>query len=172
MIQSTFFDNPILRRELSDRLRSPKTLAAMIAVALLSSVLVLMRWPTDASIDLVSQGAFQVFRPVAFAIATAIMMLIPAFPATAIVTERRRGTLTLLLNSPTTPLQIYLGKLCGNVLLSLIIFSVSLPALMACFAMGGIFHLEPRWRARACLVRNGSSVLRFGTLDQRSLSVG
>ncbi len=97
-----------------------------------------MRWPTDASIDLVNQGARQVFRPVAFALAAAVMMLIPAFPATAFVTERRRGTLTLLLNSPTTPVQIYLGKLCGNVLLSLVIFSVSLPALAACFAMGGI----------------------------------
>lgn len=111
---------------------------AVIAVAVLSSLLVLMRWPTDATIDLVSQGSLQVFRPVAFAIAIAIMMLIPAFPATAFVTERRRGTLTLLLNSPTTPLQIYLGKLCSNVLLSMLIFSVSFPALMACFAMGGI----------------------------------
>ncbi len=116
----------------------PKTFAAIVAVALLSSLLVLMRWPTDASIDLVNQGARQVFRPVAFALAAAVMMLIPAFPATAFVTERRRGTLTLLLNSPTTPVQIYLGKLCGNVLLSLVILSVSLPALAACFAMGGI----------------------------------
>lgn len=132
------FQNPILRRELLDRLRSPLTLAALVAVAILSSVLVLMRWPSDASIDLVSQGALQVFRPVAFAIAIAIMMLIPAFPATALVTERRRGTLTLLLNSPTTPTHIYLGKLCGNVLLSLVFLSVSVPALMACFAMGGI----------------------------------
>jgi ABC-type transport system involved in multi-copper enzyme maturation permease subunit len=143
---TTFINNPILNRELLDRLRSPKTFAAIVAVALLSSLLVLMRWPTDASIDLVSQGARQVFRPVAFALATAVMMLIPAFPATAFVTERRRGTLTLLLNSPTTPLQIYLGKLGANVLLALIIFSVSLPALMACFAMGGISlqnHIAP-----------------------------
>ena len=140
------FQNPILRRELLDRLRSPKTLLAITAVAVLSSLLVLMRWPTDATIDLVSQGALQVFRPVAMAIAIAIMMLIPAFPATALVTERRRGTLTLLLNSPTTPLQIYLGKLCGNVLLSIVIFSVCLPALMACYAMGGISilgHIAP-----------------------------
>lgn len=130
--------NPILRRELLDRLRSPKTLAAILAVALLTSLLVILRWPTDAAIDLVSQGALQVFRPVALALAIAVMMLIPAFPATALVTERRRGTLTLLLNSPTTPWQIYLGKLAGNVLLAMVIFSVSLPAIMACYAMGGI----------------------------------
>ncbi len=131
-------NNPILRRELLDRLRSPKTLAAILAVACLSSLLVILRWPTDAAIDLVSQGSLQVFRPVAFTLATAVMMLIPAFPATALVTERRRGTLTLLLNSPTSPLDIYIGKLLGNALLALIIFSVSLPAIMACYAMGGI----------------------------------
>ena len=139
-------ENPILRRELFSRLRSPKTFFAIATVAVLSTLLVLLRWPSDASIDLTSQGALQVFRPLAFALATGLMMLIPAFPATALVTERRRGTLALLLNSPTPPLQIYLGKFTGNVLLAFIIFSVSLPAMAACYAMGGITcvdHLGP-----------------------------
>lgn len=132
------FDNPIARRELFDRLRSPKTTLAILGLAIVSSLLVLMRWPTDATIDIVGNGAGEVFRPVTFAIAIAIMMLIPAFPATAIVAERQRGTLTLLLNSPTTPIEIYIGKLVGNVVLGIIIFSVSLPAILACYAMGGI----------------------------------
>ncbi len=139
-------ENPILRRELFSQLRSPKTFLAIVSVAVVSTLLVMLRWPTDASIDLVSQGSLQVFRPLAFALATGLMMLIPAFPATAVVSERRRGTLALLLNSPTTPLQIYLGKFLGNVLLASIIFSVSLPALAACYAMGGISfvdHLGP-----------------------------
>lgn len=48
----------------------------------------------------------------------------------------------MLLSSPTTPLQIYLGKLLSNVVLSLVLISVSLPALAACFAMGGISILD------------------------------
>jgi len=139
-------NNPILHRELTSKLRSQKTMASMIAVAVVSSVLVLMRWPSDATIDVLSQGAIQVFRPVAFAIAVAIMMLTPAFPATALVSERKRGTLTLLLNSPTSPAAIYTGKLLGNVILGIILFSVSLPALFACYAMGGISittHIVP-----------------------------
>jgi len=142
----SFLENPILRRELFSRLRSPKTFLAIVLVAVLSSLLVLLRWPSDATVDLVSQGAMQVFRPVAFALAVALMMLIPAFPATALVSERRRGTLALMLNSPTTPWQIYLGKFSGNVLLAFVILSVSLPALAACYAMGGISivdHLGP-----------------------------
>ena len=130
--------NPILQRELIGRLRSPKALIAIALVAIVSCTLVLMRWPREATIDLVSQGSIQVFRPVAYAIAIAIMMLTPAFPATAIVSERRKGTLVLMLNSPTPPWVIYIGKLLANVLLSVLLFSVSLPAIFACYAMGGI----------------------------------
>ena len=130
--------NPILQRELISRLRSPKALIAIALVAIVSCTLVLMRWPREATIDLVSQGSIQVFRPVAYAIAIAIMMLTPAFPATAIVSERRKGTLVLMLNSPTPPWVIYIGKLFANVLLSVLLFSVSLPAIFACYAMGGI----------------------------------
>lgn len=141
-----FWSNPVLRRELLERLRSWKTLAALLAVALVSAGLVLLRWPTDATIDIVSQGAMQVFRPLAFALTLAVMMLIPPFPATSLVRERRKGTLTLLLNSPTTPLQLYWGKLSSNVLLSLTMISACLPATAACLAMGGISvtdHIGP-----------------------------
>jgi ABC-type transport system involved in multi-copper enzyme maturation permease subunit len=43
-----------------------------------------------------------------------------------------------MLNSPTPPWVIYIGKLLANVLLSVLLFSVSLPAIFACYAMGGI----------------------------------
>lgn len=138
--------NPILRRELLDRLRSWKTMAAIFAVALVSCLLVLLRWPTDATVDVVSQGATLVFRPLAFAMTLAVMMLVPAFPATSLVGERRNGTLALLLNSPLSAWQIYLGKLVSNVILALVLISVSLPAIGACFAMGGISlvdHIGP-----------------------------
>ena len=137
-----FFDNPILRRELLDRLRSWKTFAALLCVAAISSGLVLLRWPTDATIDVVSQGAMLVFQPLAFALVLAVMMLVPPFPATSLVTERRKGTLALLLNSPISPLQIYWGKLVSNVCLALILISASLPAMAACLAMGGISFVD------------------------------
>lgn len=133
-----FWKNPILRRELLDRLRSWKTAAALIVLAVVSSGLVILRWPTDATIDVASRGAMSVFRPLAAALVLSVTMLVPAFPATSLVTERRRGTLALLLNSPIRPYQVYVGKLLSNVALSLILVSVSLPALAACFAMGGV----------------------------------
>jgi len=128
----------VFRRELLDRLRATRTFASVIACALLAGVLVWLRWPTDSRLDLVSQGALQVFRPLAYALAAAVMLLVPAFPATAIVRERRRGTLALLLNSPLSGIEIYGGKLISNFVLAAIIVSASLPALAACFAMGGV----------------------------------
>lgn len=139
-------NNPILRRELLGRLRSNKTLAAILALAIVSSVLVLLRWPSDGTIDIISQGAVQVFRPLAYALTLAVMMLVPAFPATSLVTERRHGTLGLLLNSPTTPTKIYIGKLVSNTALSLVLISVTIPSLCACLAMGGVSivdHIGP-----------------------------
>lgn len=133
-----FWTNPIFRRELVDRSRSWKLLAAILAVAIVSSGLVLLRWPSDSTIDDLSLSAVLVFRPLAFALTLATMMIVPAFPATSLITERRRGTLALQLNSPMTPLKIYLGKLLSNVVLSMILISVSLPALAASYAMGGV----------------------------------
>ncbi|MFN9435388.1 MAG: hypothetical protein ACK6DC_10695, partial [Planctomycetota bacterium] len=93
MTDSLVLQNPILRKELLGSLRGIKTVLAAISIAVVSCCLVVLRWPSDATIDLASQGAMQIFRPVAFAIASAVMVLVPAFPATAIVGERRRGTL-------------------------------------------------------------------------------
>lgn len=132
------WNNPVFRREFFGRLKSPKLTFAILAVAVLSSALVLLRWPTDGSIDIVSQGAVKLFRPLAFALMIAIMMLVPPFPATSIVAERRTGTLTLLMNSPMPPWAIYLGKFGSNLAVALILIAISLPALIACVAMGGI----------------------------------
>lgn len=128
----------VFRRELLDRLRAWRTIASILACAVVASVLVWLRWPTDSRLDVVSQGSTQVFGPLAYALAAAIFLLVPAFPATALVGERRRGTLALLLNSPMSPAEIYCGKLASNVVLAAIIISVSLPALAACYAMGGL----------------------------------
>ena len=72
------WNNPVLRRELSERLGSWKTLAAVLAVVTVSSGLVLLRWPSDATVDVVSQGAMLVFRPLACALTLAVMMLVPS----------------------------------------------------------------------------------------------
>jgi len=139
-------DNPVLRRELLDRLRSGKTLASLIAVAIVTSGIVLLRWPASATVDLVSRGSAEVFQPLAWGIAAAIVMLVPAFPATSIVRERQRGTLALLLHSPIGPFSIWIGKFLGNIVLMGVLIAASIPAMAACYSMGGtslMQHIVP-----------------------------
>lgn len=130
--------NPILTRELQQRIRSWQSLIAVLFFAAGSIVLVLLRWPTDQRVDLVSQAASLVFRPLTLALAMAVMMLVPAFPATSFVMERRRATLSLLLNSPCPPWQIYTAKLLSNIAIAWWMIAASFPAIAACYAMGGI----------------------------------
>lgn len=130
--------NPVIQREFFGILRSPKAFAALLILTTAFSVAVLMRWPSDAKVDLSGEQSIGVFRVFGYGLLAGVVFLVPAFPAASIVKEKNEGTLALLLNSPLTPGSIYLGKLAGVLLFSLLVLLASLPAAAACFAMGGI----------------------------------
>ena len=130
--------NPVIQREFFGILRSPKAFAMLLVLTVAFSVAVLMRWPTDASVDLSGNQSMEVFRIFAYGLLAGVVFLVPAFPATSIVNEKNDGTLDLLLNSPLTSFSIYYGKISGVLLFSLLVLLSSLPASAACFAMGGI----------------------------------
>lgn len=129
--------NPIIRRELLEVLRTPKALALQFALALACSLLVLVRWPTQDVADLTGDRAGQVLRVFGYGLLIGILLLVPAFPATSLVREKVKGTLALLLNSPMSPVAIYLGKLGGVLGFTLVLLAMTLPAAAACFALGG-----------------------------------
>lgn len=128
----------ILRRELIAILRTRKAFALQLGVAVCFVALIALRWPTDGRADLSGTRSGQVFRLFSYSLLAAVALLAPIFPATSIVTERRRGTLALLLNSPVSPLRIYLGKWLGVLGFIGLLLALTLPAAAACYAMGGI----------------------------------
>jgi ABC-type transport system involved in multi-copper enzyme maturation permease subunit len=128
----------ILGRELIALLRTPRALALQGGAVLLYTLLVVLRWPSDDLVGLTGVQAQSVFRVFAYGLTTVLLLLAPAFPASSLVTERQRGTLALLINSPLGPWSIYLGKLAGVVGFALILLALSLPAGAACYAMGGL----------------------------------
>ena len=130
--------NPLVRREFFGILRSPKAFGTLLALTIVFSLSVLMRWPADGTVDLSGSQSLEVFRIFGYGLLAGIVFLVPAFPATSIVNEKANGTLALLLNSPLTPLSIYFGKLAGVLLFSFLVLLSSLPAAAACYAMGGI----------------------------------
>ena len=129
--------NAILRRELLAVLRTRKALALQLGVALGCALLVLLRWPTGDVIDLSGARSMQVLRIVGYGLLTAVILLVPAFPATAIVREKVQGTLALLFNTPLSPLSIYAGKLAGVLGFTTTLLVMTIPAAAACYALGG-----------------------------------
>jgi ABC-type transport system involved in multi-copper enzyme maturation permease subunit len=130
--------NPVLGRELIGLLRTRQAFLAQVGLALLFALLVLLRWPTDARVDLAGSQSRQVFRLFGYGLLTTLILLIPAFPATTIVREKQRGTLALLLNTPLRPWSIYFGKLAAVAGFAGLLLALSIPAATACFVMGGI----------------------------------
>jgi ABC-type transport system involved in multi-copper enzyme maturation permease subunit len=128
----------IVGRELIALLRTPRALALQAGAVLLYTLLVLLRWPSDDLVGLSGVQAQSVFRVFSYGLTTVLLLLAPAFPAASLITERQRGTLALLINSPLGPWSIYLGKLAGVVGFALILLALSLPASAACYAMGGL----------------------------------
>lgn len=132
----------IIERELISTLRTLRALVLLVTVAMAFSLLVVIRWPSNATVELSGAQAQEVFRLFAYGLLAILILMIPAFPATSIVREKNKGTLALLLNSPMSPASIYLGKAMGMLGFVLMLLIMSVPAATAAYAMGGIswFH--------------------------------
>jgi ABC-type transport system involved in multi-copper enzyme maturation permease subunit len=129
--------NPIIRRELLEVLRTRRAVAMQFGLAVACALLVRVRWPSGETADLSGLRALEVLRVFGYGLLAGVLLLVPAFPATAVVREKVRGTLALLLNSPLRPWSIYLGKLGGVLGFTAVLLVVTLPAAAACYALGG-----------------------------------
>jgi ABC-type transport system involved in multi-copper enzyme maturation permease subunit len=118
-------------------IRTRKAVAAQVALATAVGALVVARWPSAGVGDLSGAAALQVLRVFGYGLLAGLLLIVPAFPATALVRERVRGTLALLLNSPMSAWAIYLGKLTSVVGFTALLLVATAPAAAACYALGG-----------------------------------
>ena len=81
----------------------PVTSYLQLGLALGCGLLVLLRWPPGDVADLSGARAQEVLRIFGYGLLAGVLVLVPAFPATALVREKISGTLALLLNSPMPP---------------------------------------------------------------------
>ncbi|MEZ6059035.1 MAG: ABC transporter permease subunit [Planctomycetaceae bacterium] len=128
----------IVERELPGLLRTRQALWVLFFVAFSFAVTVYLKWPSSATADLAGVQAGQAFRGLAYAMLLAVLLVVPAFPATGLIREVRRGTMELLLNSPLRRTEIYFGKLLALMGFAVLLLVVTTPAMSCCYAMGGI----------------------------------
>ena len=93
--------NPIVSRELATILRTRRMLIFQCGLICIFALLVIVRWPSEARMAASGARSQQVFRVFAYGLLTTMLLLLPVFPATNIVREKRQGTLALLLNFRT-----------------------------------------------------------------------
>ncbi|MBL8815448.1 MAG: ABC transporter permease subunit [Planctomyces sp.] len=128
----------IIERELLALLRSQRTLAILMTVAISSAVVVILKWPTSGVVDLSGAQARQVFQWLTYAMLTASLLIIPVFPAISLVREVRGRTLELLLNSPLSRASIYFGKAGAMMGFVMLLLFATIPAMSCCYMMGGL----------------------------------
>ena len=128
----------VLRRELITPLRRRRMIVFQIGLAFIFALLIAIRWPTDGRMAMTGARSQQMFRLFSYGLMAALLLLLPVFPATSIVSEKKSGTLALLLNTPIGSWKIFVGKLLAAVAMSCMILAMSLPAAGACYSMGGL----------------------------------
>ena len=131
-------NNPILERELLSLFRTGRSFAMQVGVAVFCTLLIALRWPDVAQVDLAGTRSREVFVLFGYALLASVVLLVPSFPAASIVRERQQRTLVLLLHSPLTARSIYFGKLVATLGFVLVLIALSIPAASACHAMGGV----------------------------------
>ena len=154
----------IVGRELLALLRSSKTLAIFVAIAVSFSIIVFLKWPSSGIVDLDGAKGREVFQWLTYAMLAAAILIVPVFPSTTLVSEVRRGTMELLLNSPLSSTSIYLGKALAMLGFVILLLFATLPAMAGCFLMGGLSLREDTFRLYGFLLLVCTQLVVVGLL--------
>lgn len=128
----------IAEREIPGIMRNKPTMWVLLIVAAVFAFTILLKWPESGVSDLTGSQSRAAFRSLAMAMLAAVVLVVPAFPATSLVKEIKRRTMELLLNSPLHRYEIYLGKALAMFCFIIVLLTMTLPAMTCCYAMGGI----------------------------------
>ena len=144
--------NPVLARELTERMRGPRAMVMLSGyLGVLGLVLVLVyRTKTDAAnsrfggspvVELATTGQ-GIFEFTLLFTMLLVLFLVPGFTAGSVVGERERQTLMPMQVSLLRPRSIILGKLGASVVFTLLLVLATLPLLTVAYLIGGVTFPE------------------------------
>ena len=134
---------PILSKDLLEQANRRRTyVIRSVFSLLLFAIVILVLWH-EFSLGLNSRAQIIGAGERIFAVASAILivgLLIfqPIVSISAILEERNRNTLEVLMTCPVTPWQVVLEKFLGRVLPMLICLVIGMPVLGVAYSMGGV----------------------------------
>ncbi|MCB1041165.1 MAG: ABC transporter permease, partial [Acidimicrobiales bacterium] len=137
-------ENPVLQRELLVNLRTNRAFLLLAAYQLLLAVVVLVAWPSDATLDLTQNPASARKLVNLFFLGQYVLasLMAPSFAAGTITGEKERKTYEMLLASPLRPGAIVLGKMIASLTHLGMLIIASLPIIVLCLPLGGVSVYE------------------------------
>jgi len=159
----SFFENPVLQRELLVNLRMPRSFWLLLLYQVILGVIVYFAWPRQVRLDLTGDSGnnSQLVDLVFLGQYVLASLMAPSFAAGAVSGEKERKTYEMLLASPINPESIVIGKLVAALTHLAMLIVASLPIVMLCLPLGGVSFYE----VLAAYVMLISSVVAFGMIS-------
>ncbi|HEX3023491.1 MAG TPA: ABC transporter permease subunit [Lachnospiraceae bacterium] len=135
--------NPVYRKELKLSVRSPKIVMTILGYNIVLLIITLLAfYTTYGSRQKYNFTSFQSVLTLYIMLATIefilLVLVIPAFTASAISGEREKQTLDILLTTRLKPFQIVIGKLASSISMMMLLVISSFPTLSVVFVIGGV----------------------------------
>ncbi len=164
--------NPVLARELTERMRGVRAAAMLTAyLAVLGMVLVLVyraagpvdygpgarAWTQPATVGQT------LFESTLLAMMLLVLFLVPGFTAGSVAGERERQTLVPMQVSLLSPVSIVLGKIWASAAFTLLLVVATLPLLTVAYLIGGITLGD---------IARGTGMVMFTAVAVAALAIG
>lgn len=141
--------NPILERELKTRMRTWRTPIVLLIYLLIMATVVGLFFLLNEESNRYGYGsgfdpsiAVQIYNVIVIGQFIILMLILPAFTATAISGERERQTLDLLLCTDLSPWKIITGKITAALSFVFLLVIAAMPFMGIVFLFGGISLVE------------------------------
>lgn len=133
--------NPVLRREMVERMRGGRTFLILTIYLTLLSAVLFFAYQVGRENDDPTQAALLgrgIFEYLLFFMLLLVMFIAPGTAASAIAGERERQTLVPLQVTLMSPQRILLGKIYAAVAFLLLLVVATLPLLSVSYLIGGV----------------------------------
>lgn len=144
--------NPVIKREMVDILRQPRSYMLGFSFLTILSAAVLAAWPDAISSSISSsQLSLKIFRIFAVAQLSLMTLLSGMLAAQSVVSESERGIFQLLMTTDVKPRHLLVGKLISTVGFFVLLSFSTLPIMSLCFLLGSVSTYEILGMYAACL---------------------
>ena len=139
--------NPVLRRELVERMRGSRTAVVVSAYLLLLSGALYLVYsttrdartnPWESAVSQVAGAGRSIFEWLVFFMVLLVLFLVPGVTSGAIAGERERQTLVPLQITLLRPTSILLGKIAASSAFLLLLLVATMPLLAVSYLIGGV----------------------------------